>query len=268
MKAQRETANLLNTKKAAAFLGLSLSSFYTYCTRKGLQPTKVRRSRRWYSKESLEAWRAGHPSPTPRQERTLTAGYITTSDLWQEMQRLTARGERRPLSRQKIIDVLNAAGAPRLEVKNAAGPGTGYAWEQEAALRALLSTEVRPYSPPEKNHLLATPAILHSKKWVTCRRAAEIIGCSAAEVSSRAVKYSVKSYLHPQTRKLLVNWLEVKEAMAWRKPHFIRRYLGTAGLALVRRTCPVRNYFDSAGVRCGISYRVPELITVQGTRTF
>jgi hypothetical protein len=153
-------------------------------------------------------------------------------------------------------------------VDNAAGPGTGYAWEQEAAFRALLSTEIRPYSPPEKNHLLAPPAILHSKKWVTCRRAAEIIGCSAAEVASRAVKYSVKSYLHPQTRKLLVNWLEVKEAMAWRKPHFIRRYLGPAGLALVRRTCPVRNYFDSAGVRCGISYRVPELITVQGTRAF
>lgn len=266
--AQRETATLLNTKKAAAFLGLSVSSFYTYCSRKGLQPTKTRRSRRWYSVESLEAWRKGHPAPAPRPERTLPHGYVTTSELCSEMHRLNAAGERRPLCRQKIIDVLNAAGVPRLEVANAAGPGTGYAWEQEAALRVLLSTELRPYSPPEKNHLLATPAILRSKKWVTCRRAAEIIGCSAAEISSRAIKYGVKSYLHPQTRKLLVNWLEVKETMAWRKPHFIRRHLGAAGLALVRRTCPVKNYFDSAGLRCGISYRVPELITVQGTRDF
>lgn len=268
MNAHRETATLLNTKKAAAFLGLSLSSFYTYCTRKGLQPTKVRRSRRWYSVESLEAWRAGHPSPAPRQESTLPDGYITTSDLWAEMQRLTARGERRPRSRDTIMRLLKEAGVTRLEIKNEAGPGRSFAWDEKEAFRVLLSTELRPYSPPEKNHILATPAILRSKKWVTCRMAAEIIGCSAAEVSSRAVKYGVKSYLHPQTRKLLVNWLEVKEAMAWRKPHFIRRYLGTAGLALVRRTCPVRNYFDSAGVRCGISYRVPELITVQGTRAF
>ena len=266
--AQRETASLLNTKKAAAFLGLSVSSFYTYCTRKGLQPTKVRRSRRWYSVESLEAWRAGHPAPAPRTERTLPHGYVTTSELCSEMHRLNAAGERRPLCRQKIIDTLNAARVPRVEISNAAGPGSGYAWEQEAALRVLRSTELRPYSPPEKNHLIATPDILRQKKWVTCRRAAEIIGCSAAEVSSRAIKYGVKSYLHPQTRKLLVNWLEVKEAMAWRKPHFIRRHLGAAGLALVRRTCPVRNYFDSAGMRCGISYRVPELITVQGTRAF
>lgn len=266
--AQRKDICLLNTKKAAAFLGLSVSTFYTYCTRKGLQPTKVRRSRRWYSVESLKAWRKVHPATSPRQERKLPLGYVTTSELWAELHRLNSAGERRPLCRQKIIDTLNAAGVPRLQVANAAGPGTGYAWEQEAALSVLRSTEARPYSHPEQNHLLATPDILHSKKWVTCRRAAEIIGCSAAEVSSRAVKYSVKSYLHPQSRKLLVNWLEVKEAMAWRKPHFIRRHLGAAGLALVRRTCPVRNYFDAAGVRCGISYRVPELITVQGTRAF
>lgn len=259
--AQRETASLLNTKKAAAFLGLSVSSFYTYCTRKGLQPTKTRRSRRWYSVESLEAWRKEHPSPAPRTERTLPHGYVTTSELWAEMHRLNAAGERRPLCRQKIIDTLNAAGVPRLQVENAAGPGTGYAWEQAAALRALGKEALRAYSYPHQNHTAAPPRVLRSKAWVTCRRAAEIIGCTVEEVSGKAAKYAVKSYLQPGTNKLLVNWLEVRASLRWRRAAFIKKHLGRAGFELVRRTCEKKMFFDAAGVPAGCCYYVPELIT-------
>ena len=239
--AQRETAALLNTKKAAAFLGLSVSSFYTYCSRKGLQPTKTRRSRRWYSVEILESWRKDHPAPAPRPERKLPCGYVTTSELWAEMHRLNAAGERRPLCRQKIIDLLNAAGVPRVEVNNTAGPGTGYAWEASAAYRALDSVQLRSYSHPFLNHTAAPPRVLRSKAWVTCRRAAEIIGCTVEEVSSKAAKYAVKSYLQPGTNKLLVNWLEVRASLRWRRAAFIKKHLGRAGFELVRRTCEKKN---------------------------
>ena len=185
--------------------------------------------------------------------REVPEEYISSTDLLNECRKRNKKeGRKYPRSHNALSSFLFKKSIPHLRIRNAAGPGFRYVWQESAAWEALEDYSPRSYA--EENHLIAPLEILRSAKWVTCRRAAEIIGCTAVEVSSRAAKYSFKSYLHPQTKKLLVNWLEVKERMKWRKPAFIIKHLGAAGYNLVRRTCEKKRSTH------GTLYLVPELI--------
>lgn len=190
-------------------------------------------------------------------------GYISTSELLAECHRRNKHGQRLPRSNASLISLLRTFEVPFLHCRNTNNsPGKTLVWEKEKAFEALAEERAqckRNYS--EENHLVAPPEILKSKKWVTCRRAAELIGCTASEISARAAKYSIKSYLHPKSKKLLVNFLEVREAMYWRKPAFIIKHLGRCGYELVKRTCQKKRCISKCG--SSVLYRVPELISAE-----
>lgn len=247
--------------QAAEYLGIKKQSLSTAYTRGRICCDLRRHGRAYFKKNTLDKYREGVkylPVSPPE-------GYISTSELLAECHRRNKHGQRLPRSNASLISLLRTFEVPSLHCRNPNNsPGKTLAWEQEKAFEVLADKQAqarRRYC--EENHLVAPPEILKSRKWVTCRRAAELIGCTPQEISSRAAKYSFKSYLHPESKKLLVNFLVVREAMYWRKPSFIIKHLGRCGYELVKRTCEKKRIFSETG--CCTLYRVPELISAEAS---
>lgn len=244
---------MLSFRDAAEYLQTTKNYMHRLVYLGKIVPDLKDGARKFFYKETLDDFLAGQESPQP--DRDVPDDYISTADLLKECLRLNKRCHRKPRTCSALWGYLKKRGVPHRRIRNSSGPGYRFVWLEREAREAL--EYYTPKARPEENHLIAPPEVLRSAKWVTCARAAEIIGCTAAEISSRAVKYSFKSYLHPETKRLLVNWLEVKESMCWRKPSFIRKHLGAAGYNLVKRTCQKKRFTEPMG---GVVYRVPELL--------
>lgn len=245
----------LTLPQAAEYLGIKAQSLSAAYTRGRIACDVRQHGRAYFKKRTLDKYRDGVKSlPVSPPE-----GYISTSELLSECHRRNKHGQRLPRSNAALVRLLRTFEVPSLHCCNPNNsPGKRLVWEQEKALDVLADERAQTSrSYREENHIVAPPEILRSPKWVTCARAADLIGCTALEISSRAAHYSFKTYLHPQSKKLLVNVLQVKEEMMWRKPSTIIRVLGAAGYALVKRTCPKKRHAPPMG---GVVYRVPELL--------
>ncbi len=244
--------------QAAEYLGIKKQSLSAAYTRNRICCDLRQHGRAYFKKSTLDKYREGsQPLPTSAPE-----GYVPTSELLAECLRRNKRGQRLPRTNASLAKLLRAFETPSILCTYANNlHGKFLVWEKEKAFDVLADERAqssRRYR--EENHLVAPPEILRSAKWVTCARAAELIGCTAQEISSRAAKYSFKTYLHPQTKKLLVNFLLVREEMMWRKPSFIIKHLGLAGYELVKRTCRKKHLAPPMG---GVLYRVPELLSAE-----
>lgn len=244
---------LLTAEEAAAYLGISLPSLYTAVTRRGLESSLRKGKGKLYRKSVLDLYRVAHPITLPAEE--VPEGWVTLRQLGETFTHLRRATQNDKAFFAWLWRGLKIRGCPCRRVRlTANSPALSVVYPRGEAEEALRSYAPRYQTPSTENHLIATPAILRSVKWVTCKRAGEIIGCSHLEIQARAAKYSFKAYLHPQSKKLLVNWLEVKEKMKWRTASYISTHLGAAGLCLVKRTCAVKRGEH------GAIYFVPELL--------
>lgn len=248
----RMPEGMLSFREAAAYLHTTRGYLHRLVYLGKLSPDIRCGARKYFRRGTLDAYLA---AAERRISPEVPAGYITTADLLADCQRLNKRGYKRPRSHGRLSGYLKGKEVPHLHILAHKNGGDKVVWLEDAARDVLQDYIAR--SRPEENHCIAPPEILKSGKWVTCRRAAELIGCTPVEISSRAAKYSFRTYLHPKTKKILVNWLEVKERMKWRRPYFIVKHLGAAGYQLVKRTCECK--------RDGLCtlYRVPELLGVE-----
>lgn len=211
----------------------------------------------WFSLSRVEALKkrrdeaAAVPLPPP------PADYISTRELLDRCRKLRKEGYPAPASVKTLIRVLRAAAVPECKHPIATSPTPSNYWKEAAAMSAILAARIR--EAPGSAHPLAPPEILNSKKWVTAARAAKIIGCSTADISARASKFSIKAYTHPQTKKILVNWMEAKESLRWRNARFIINHFGLGVFQLVKKYAPSR----AVAVECirYSLYYVPELIS-------
>lgn len=240
---------MLTFREAAAYLHTTRDYLHRLVYLGKLSPDIRCGARKYFRRGTLDAYLAANES---RLSPEVPEGYITTADLLAACQRLNQKGYNKPRSHGRLSGYLKGKEVPHLHILAHKNGGDKVVWLEEAAWDVLQDYIAR--SRPEENHCIAPPEILKSGKWVTCRRAAELIGCTPEEISARAVKYSFRSYLHPETKRLLVNWLEVKERMKWRRPFFIVKHLGAAGYKLVKRTCECQRG------PYGTIYRVPELL--------
>ena len=236
--------------QAAEYLSLRQQSISAAIHRGSLVPDLRRGKRPFFLRRTLDAYRRPLLPPVPQ-------GYISTSELLNQCLVRNKRGARLPRSNSSIICYLTAAGVPKKTRHSSCNTKHPiFFWHEEEAWNALAHCTTR--SHPSENHLLATPDILTSSRWVTCARAARICGCATVDISSRAAKYSIKSYLHPRTGKLLVDWRECMESIKWRTAVTIKKHMGSAGLSLVKRTCESRRIIRPCGIT--MLYRVPELV--------
>lgn len=256
-RTRQSPPGMLNFREAAEYLNTTQGYLHRLVYLNKITPDIRSGARKYFYRETLDAFLADkEKTPTSRE---IPEGYITTADLLEECRRLNKQGHKKPRSHGNLSRYLKKKEVPYICICSSAGPGFLYAWMESAAWDAL--QDYIPRSAPDENHIIAPPEILNSRKWVTCRRAAELIGCTPEEISSRAVKYSFVSYLHPKTKRLLVNFLQVREAMYWRKPAFIIKHLGRCGYELVKRTCEKKRLISEFGG--GVWYRVPELISAE-----
>lgn len=211
----------------------------------------------WFSLARVETLKkrrdeaAAAPLPPP------PADYISTRELLERRRKLRKEGYPAPATVNTLIRVLRAAAVPECKRPIATSPTPSNYWQEDAAMSAILAARIR--ESRGSAHPIAPPEILNSKKWVTAARAAKIIGCSTADISARAAKYNLKAYTHPQTKKILVNWIEAKESLRWRNSRFIINHFGLGVFQLVKKYAPSRTV---AVDFCRFSlYYVPELIS-------
>lgn len=132
----------------------------------------------------------------------------------------------------RLTTLLWQHNCPKVKVNLPQGGIANY-YDRDKVFKIIKNIRCR--TPSESLYNYATKEELLSPDWVETPVAADMIGCTRAEINDCISRRSVNAVIAPNGR-LLCDWQQCKELLCWRQKRTIVKFMGEKGFDIIKNT--------------------------------